>query len=69
MTCSNCTDHRTYITEDVDSAIKLLLTKWSREILLVVLHCCDAALLSYRSCLIVKLTQLRHRQGTTALAA
>lgn len=45
MTCSNCTDHRTYITEDVDSAIKLLLTKWSREILLVVLHCCDAALL------------------------
>lgn len=41
MTCSNCTDHRTYITEDVDSALKLHCTKWSREILLVTLRYCN----------------------------
>ena len=55
MTCSNCTDHRTYITEDVNRAIKLHCTKWSRRILLV-LWCSIAQSLG-RSHLVLKFTQ------------
>lgn len=40
MTCSNCTDHRVYIAEDVDNAIKLHCAKWRKKILLVTLCYC-----------------------------